>query len=402
MDSKEYNFNEALKHIKANPYNKEDFLSFSGTEQEGQALLEIAKKLYSIPKNEVPQPLLRRKYILSTQKKSAFIWAPFSKLLTAGISSLLLVSSCIAIGLMAYTSVPGQKLFTLKHASEQIQLKFTMSEEAKVNLQLQIAQKRLNEAQKVLNDPSIDPRKEKAVLNELITESKNSINTLNQAAKNNTLNQINHPLVASAETLNKQQAELLNTIKADEELDSVTKDALVATKENLNKITEIKNYIAIAGNEASLTFLDPESEKVSMTGSLTKLDKNSITVEQTEFILIDSTIIMDSEGKSLNTENLQLGNKINVQGKKEESKIIARKILILLPEIKTEIKGEFTNVDATVLTSTSTPESTTSPESQKNIAPPRPEPTPQSMIEEKSTVSSFILEDPSPQTNFNQ
>jgi hypothetical protein len=390
MDSKEYIFDQALKELKNTTSFSDVSLNLAQNKEELLPLLKISSMLNSLPKTTPPTPAMRRLYISKPIKTFAFAWLHVSRFMAMSVSGILLFSAFAGLSFGAYNSMPGQTLFSLKHASEQIQLKLAVSDQAKANLQIKIAQKRLNEAESILNNPSADPKDEKAALTALVSETKNSIQQVSLAAKNNSLNNSGHPLVASLENLNKQQQKLINNLKPAADLNEETKNTLtVASEENSNKLNEIKNYIAIASNETTLVDLD----SIKITGFITKIDKDSLSVENTLFVFDPTTTIKNSKDEPLTWDKLELKNKVNVVGKKQDDKIFAKNIILLLPETSGEVKGSQTTTPNQVPNST-TP---TSIESKKEKII-----TPEKNSEEilgNTTVGSFILEDPSPQLN---
>ncbi len=390
MANKEYIFDQALKELKNTASFLDASLDLAEHKEELLPLLKISNMLSSLPKSSPPTPALRRLYISRPVKNFAFAWLHVSRFMAMSVSGILLFSAFIGLSFGAYNSMPGQTLFSLKHASEQIQLKLAVSDQAKANLQIKIAQKRLNEAESILNNPSADPKDEKAVLTALVSETKNSIQQVSLAAKNNSLNNSGHPLVASLENLNKQQQKLINNLKPAADLNQEAKNTLtVASEENLNKLNEIKNYIAIASNETTLADLN----SIKITGFVTKIDKDGLSVENTSFIFDETTLIKNSKDETLSWDKLDLKNKVNVVGKKQDDKIIAKNIILLIPETSGEVKGNQTTTPSQVPNST-TPTSIES-KKEKTVVP---EKNTQEILG-NTTVGSFILEDPNPQLN---
>ena len=245
-------FNQALSKLSSGFSAEEAVFEYSETKEKLLPLLKISADLLNLPKNPVPQPAMQKKFMLVPAKsKARFGW--FSFPLLAGIGSTLVVLCLIGTGYAALQSLPGENLFKVKKSAENLQLKFASSPQAKITLQVEIAQKRLNEAEAVLNNPGSNKEQQQAVIKELISSTSKTIAAVDNIAKSNPASE-NKPLVNSLENINNKQQELLKEIKTDDAL--ANSEGAGSAEENASKLAEIKKYFAVADSEQTLTDLN--------------------------------------------------------------------------------------------------------------------------------------------------
>lgn len=401
MAEKENILNSALEQLRAGLSAEQVVTAqpnLSPAEKQELALqLSVAQNLWAIPKNEVPEPSMQRKYLLLPVRSAWLSWLPVSRWATVSSSALLLLTALVGTGYAASGSTAGQPLFSLKRYAEQAQIALATTAEAKADLQLAITKKRLNEAQQVFQNPASNPSEEKAALTELFTETQNTINVVNTAAKNNTLKSVGHPIVASLDEITKQQQALVSQVAAKNVEALADTNAVATTQENSSQVAAIKQYIEVASNAQALAQLSPNPNVVTISGNLNAVDKNSVTVEKTNFLLSDGTIIKDSNGKAIKIADLAIHLKINVLGLKDDKgQITAQQIMVVNVSSDTGqglVKGESTSTAATTKNSaTSTAPSAKKPVDSSSGALDNGTPTP----DPNTAIGSFIIEDPSP------
>lgn len=239
--------NQKLKALKqGNVFENED--------KELSELLKIAKSLYELPRKAIPEPAMQRKFMLAPAKIFWYSWFHFSKLATVSMSAILLFSAAAATGYAAWQSVPGQALFTVKKSAEKLQLKFATTPEKKASLYVEFSQKRLMDAQKVLNNPNSEPEFTKAAISELVNQTKNTVDAVQTITKSESLDKAK-PMVSSLENITAKQDQLIKEIKPNGNSEIVAK-AKESASESATKLAEIKKYIEVASNEQALVNLN--------------------------------------------------------------------------------------------------------------------------------------------------
>src|SRR5438477_301305 len=142
--------NEAISKLK-NGSSKTEVLSlWPEHKQQLEQVLDMVLMFEQLPKKQVPQPAMQRKYIFAPAKTLWLHWVHISRFAAVSVSVVLLATVGITTGYTAYNSHPGDASFFLKKAAEHLQVKLASSQEEKINLQVEIAQKRLNDAQQAV------------------------------------------------------------------------------------------------------------------------------------------------------------------------------------------------------------------------------------------------------------
>ncbi len=386
MNNIENIYNKAMDMLHSGHSKEEVLFVFPDYEKELSPLLDISLTLSTLPKNIVPEPAMQRKYILAPTKSFWLAWLHISKFAGVSMSIMLLVSMFLFTSLISLRSAPGQVLFSVKKTTEQLQVILAYNQDKKADLQIKITQKRLNEAREIFNNPNSDTKDEQAALKELTNQTNNAIEVVSSVTKNNPQSDKNHPLLITLETLTKDQQNLLTEIKSSNEVRLEANTAQLALNESSAKITEIKNLVAIASNDQALTKLNSDLNSVIVLGYITKITKDEITVEKTNFIINTQTIILDESGKNISAIDLKLNTKVNVSGTKNINHIIATKIILTNPEASEAIvKGTSTGTITTIITKTATATNSSVTISTEEVLDPN------------QAIGSFILEDPAPQ-----
>ena len=382
-------YNKAVNMLKAGHSKAEVLEKFSDAKTELAPLLNVSELLFTMPKNIVPTPLMQRKYALSKAKIFWLSWSHAFKFATATSSFVLVLSTLAVTGYAASQSLPGHSLFALKRAEEHAQLIFTLSPTAKANLQIALAQKRLDEAKQVFDNPSQNnPAQQTAALAELTSQTSDAVTAAASVAKTDPASQNNHPLLSSLQNLTDQQQTLLKQIKPDGQIKQAAQTALLALNNNTKQISEIKQSVAVAGNTAALAKINATSSDVSVLGVITKITEDQIVVEKNVFNVNSKTLIQDEGGNTLKFAALVLGQRVNIIGNQEGSALVAEQILAADSIAATSTAQTLlttSNSSAAAIakkTSTTTIDESTAPDSVKtdpNIA-----------------TGGFIVEDPNP------
>lgn len=370
-------FDQILAMQKAGHSEAEISAKFDDGSQEVAQLLNslnAAKILLSTPKNTAPTPLMQRRYLEQTHR--AFFH--LSRFSTFALSVSFIVSGMVATGFVANQSSPGEALFAVKKTTEKLPLVFTINQDARASLQIHIAEKRLIEAQVILNDPSKSEQQKTAMLNELSDQTSNAVSELSQVTKNNPKSENNQPLISSLDKIAKQQQQLLEQIKPDSSITVATNKALETLNETSAQISEIKHTVAVADSDQKLASLAANPAAVVVLGQITKIEDRQITVEKTVFTLTPETVIQNLNGVTFSRSDLSKKQRVSISGIKDKNNVlIATSIVITQTGL---VEGESTQG-----------QSSTTPSDTPKI--PEPTPTPNS----NNAVGTFIFEDPAPQ-----
>lgn len=234
-------FDQALIELQNGASLEEAVLKCQPEQEHLAENLVLAQKLAQLPKKTVPAPAMRRKYALAPVKTAWYQWLHFSRLATVSMSLALFLSAVAGTGYAAYYSLPGQTLFAVKKTAENLQLQFASSQENKISLQVEFSKKRLLDAEKILKNPDSSPETAQAAVQELKQQTKNTLDAVSAAGKNDLNPQQAKTLVKTLETIATDQEKLAKEVKADSSKD------LAANVEASAKV--INNYIQVATNE---------------------------------------------------------------------------------------------------------------------------------------------------------
>lgn len=379
-------------------------LNMPGQEQaEAASLAKISSALLGLPKLQAPAPVMRRKYILLPENKK--IWLPFLHIsnFAAGSTAALMLLAVFAIGgYQAWSSLPGQPLFAVKRTAENVRLKFIMSSEAKAQLQLAYTQNRLDEAQAILTNPQSNKQQEIAALQELASQTKTAADSVQQLALNQPLQNNSRPIVSKLENLTKQQDNLIaNTHSNDSDVTVAANSAGDASKTASDQVTQIKKYLAIAESTQdpiAMADLSSDPDTVSISGLVSKTDKDSLTVEKLQFQITDKTEIKDLAGNKVAATDLKTGAKVKVSAKKDHDKLLAQNIITLGSDANNsdgQVKGAATSTPNVNASSTNQTVNQTS--TQGSLKTPPDDATSSPISDTKIPAGSFIIENPNAQ-----
>ena len=140
---------EILRQLKNQPLENGTLL---GLPEEDREIAVLAAELQSIPLLNAPHAKIRRKYALASEPIPLWKNLVFSFRYSIGIAILLCVMFTSGIAYSTAGSLPGEKTFGLKKSAEQFRVKFALNGAQRAYLQLQIAKKRLNEAQQIVQN----------------------------------------------------------------------------------------------------------------------------------------------------------------------------------------------------------------------------------------------------------
>jgi hypothetical protein len=383
MNNSADNLENLIAKIHKAPLETEMLLGLSETDKH---ILQLTAELQSIPIATVPVANKKHKFAslnLSAHAHSWSDWLAINKFSLTAFTLLMFVSLS-GLFYKTTTALPGQKLFTLKKSAEQFRVKFATTDIQKAYLKVQIAKKRVAEAEKLAQMGNNNPQLELAVMKEISLATNSAVKEIeNLPAKS--LNSEKKPIIESlADVSEKEQTLISGLTNASKDIDDVITQSLI----NQTKVSEIKQSVAIATAEEAIASLSKTNGLIAISGEITKLQKNKLNVEKTEFIITDTTEIIDNHGKSLLFSQLSLKNQIAISGKKEKDEIFATKIILANSNVETgEVKGE--NTGSTSIDNTTTPKTILKLESETTYEPP--------LVDPNSASVNFIFEDPKPQ-----
>lgn len=374
--------------------------ALSNLSKQEQEILLLMAELKSIPVLNPPKAALRRKYALQAVKQpilKTFIFS-FRLALTAAIVAM--VSATGGLAYSAVKSLPGEKLFAIKKTAEQLRVKFATSDIQKAYLQVQIAKKRVEEAEKIVaQKENKDPKLELAALKELSFATELAAKQVGTLPPK-TIKESPNALLASLEDVSQKEKNLVSSLTPAEDGNGGAEDVIALSLKNQSKVSAIKQSVEIAVAEEAVASLSSAPDTtVVVSGQITQIAKNKLTVEKTVFVLNEQSAIADSSGHKLKPGELKLENKVAASGKKVENVLVALKITVLETaetskptQSSNEPEGEVKGENAVK----PKPNSTT-PASILKPAANEPKQEEESQINPNTATGSFIMEDPKPQ-----
>lgn len=400
MNNIEDIYNQAVQLLKQGHSKQEVLLKFAEQKNELAPLLDLSDSLFAMPKNIVPTPLMQRRYQLAPSKSFWLTWIHVSKFAGVSMSIVLLLSAFAATGYGVSKSAPGESLFALKKAGEKIELILTPNQTDKANLQVAIAQQRFSQAQAILNDPQSNPNEKTAALSELADQTSNAIAEVKSVTSSNPKSQASAPLVNTLDNLAKQQENLLAQIKPDSQVKTDAADALQTLALNTDKLSELKQSLAISNNNQSLVKLNANQDAVTILGEIDQASSTAVTIQKTTFNINPQTVIKDAQGKTTDAKSLTAGTQVNIVGVKSKESLIAQQIFITqLPQATSSIP-EVKGVDTGTVSTTDNKGSSTPMSGVKKItkdsfgSEQQASNTPSSNSD--TARGAFIIEDPNP------
>jgi hypothetical protein len=315
---------------------------FPEFEHELQELEPVLFSLANLPKAGVPRAEKQRRYILSPSRQTGFEW--ITSMLRLGAMPAGIFAGIMVVSLTAYAannSKPGQHLFAVKKSIEKTALVFT-PENQQTQAKLALTEKRLLEATEILSSPNPDPKAAKAALNELSSQTNDTISDVKKVANNKNLSPAEVTVLNTLATITKKQEDLITSATTEDQTDETkaeaTQQAKLASK-------DIRELIAAVNDKALANLAADNDEVIISGGTITSIDKAKVTVEKTIFNIDPKTIIVEKGDETFDFAKLTLKTKITITGTKTDKGIQARKIVVIeLPETGT-VKGDSIKVN---------------------------------------------------------
>ncbi len=289
------------------------------------------------------------------------------KLAAIPLTALIVMFASNTLLSFASNSLPGDSLYSLKRASEKAQLNFTFDNDKLTNLQIELAQKRLEETKQALLTGTSEQKI--AAITELNNQVENTFKAI-PATKTNSQYNILDNLIS----LNKAQQTILSEVvnhDSSQEVKTLANNLSTASQKSLVKIIAASNDQVLA-----------ESSKISETGNPSNVTPTAITLNKQLFIINKNTIVSGQDG-DLIAEGTKISGKITVNAVKQNNELIAKRI-ILIPEVKTAI---IPTIEKTTKTQNAIKNTENKP-SSPNTEPQQPE------VETSAKVTGGFIAEP--------
>lgn len=309
----------------------------------------VILKISSLPTNKIPQGDLARvrRQILqrlsvpvqATEKKGFNIFSDLPRILRVSGSLvgsfLILLSLAMGTAVAALGSIPGETLYPVKQAFEEAQVKLASNEEDRANLQIKLANKRLEELQDVL-EQSDQGKLSEAKKQKIVSETVKSLQKITSAASATSAktsgDKPRTDILNKIVTLSNKQDLLLKTasIKSEGETKIEITKALEVSK--ISKETAIEN-IERAGlvlEEQPLTIEDKiaSPDVVMTTGKITQITSTTLSIGTAKFMLTN-----DTKYANITLEEIAVGQIVDIEATVKDDKTIATKITLVKPEV---------------------------------------------------------------------
>lgn len=350
----DYIFDTALNRLREGESVVQIANSYPEYQAELAELLSLAHMTMRIPKLYPPLP--RKQYRFAAKLQSAPYrfagWFAFARMAVIPISLVAVLLGGRIVVHATENSLPGDKLYTFKRATEQARLNLSLSEDAAATIHVELAQKRLAEVKKAIS--TNNQAAETAAITALQEQTEKTFALVPQVAAVNAVTNKDTSLLDNLVAINKEQKSLLSSIETTNETADAAKTALDTTKENDKTIAKLIATV----NEQTLIDLP---NKISVTGNISSLLNNTLTVERNAFKLDEETIITGTDG-SIVAELPKDALRVTVIGTRSDQGLMAKKITVieLKPDVVTAtptptVKGTVTPTPKPSLTPTPTP-----------------------------------------------
>jgi len=310
---------QAMAELRRGKTQAEVLAQFSAQADQLRPLLEVAAIGFAIPRNTVPTPLRRRAY---AEKAYKSWWVRSAGVLKFGILPLTL--ALLLVGGETFVeatihSLPTDSLYAVKRAVEQAQLKLARTPDQQAALQMQLAQKRLDEVQQAAQ---AGPEQEAAALTALKDQAENSFAAVSQVAAAQAIN--NDPkLLNNLLAINKQQQQVLSAIQPQAQTKDVADAALDVAQENGKKL---ETLLATVQEQ---TLADLPSKLVASGDATVSADKTTIAISDKTFAITADTVITSASGTPLQAAQLPAAVKANIEGTQTGDKLEAKTISLI-------------------------------------------------------------------------
>lgn len=336
MNIPDYIFDEAFNRLHKGESVSQIASDYKDYQQELASLLSVARMGMNIPKITPPAPYKAYKFanVAASPFTRLFEMLSFFRIAAVPISLVIAVLSGNAIINATANSLPGDKLYSLKRASEQVELTLTQDQNEVATLHVELMQKRIDEVKKAADNG--DTNSETLAIAELKSQTEKTFAQAGPVATANVISNKDSSLLDNLVAINKQQKDVLVGLSQDGENNDtkvIASNALLDSKKNDQTLAKI---IATVNDQ----ILADSPNKVSVTGAVIVSGTNRITVEKNTFTINSKTLITNIDGTPTTDTKLIVGRATVIGTHVTDGTLVAKQVLIL-PFDSGIVKGDY-------------------------------------------------------------
>jgi|GEM_PF-2549162 len=294
---------------------------------EDTGLVNIVSILNNIPKTDAPKANLLRvrnrildKISLPSDMSSDGSYAsgffrvlPRFLRITGGIVGAFTIMLSLTIGtaVAALESVPGQTIYPVKRMVESVQLRLANDQEQKTNLQIKFANNRVDELEVILQKQKEGKASEEEV-QKVVADAVKGIQETSEAVADQSKDEPQVALLTKIVTLTDKQTAVISAAQAGQEEGTEANAglnlALEASKTAKEMAIENIERAGLVVEDQPLTISEPGDENAITTeGKLTYIDKDSISIGNTQFVVTGET-----KYANITFEDLEVGATVKI------------------------------------------------------------------------------------------
>lgn len=294
-------------------------------DQEMRDLVTLSHMGMTIPTKTVPSPARQYKF-MSVATEPTRLWLrvlPFMRMAVMPLSLLLVLLGGL-VGKFAVDSTAGDRFFVVKHAYEQLQIHIAQSPEARAQLQLSFAQRRIADAETVFSQSNSNPGAKEAALIEVANQSKTTLESVKQVQGEDAA--VPASIVEQLTKIADQQQQLItNTAVA-------SNTPAQNTKDSLSKGGEM---VATAHEETLAALTSPDSVKLlTFSDTITIAKDKTITLGKDTAINFGDNTVIKQGVDVVKADKLIVGAKVSVKATKDDDGKLQATEIIIVEEAK--------------------------------------------------------------------
>lgn len=349
--------------------------------EELSGILAMVQPALSLPKNEIPQPVRRRRYVQALHVPWQERLQKMVRLALIPATAVFIFAGSTQLVVSAQASLPGDSLYRVKLAAERARVAVTIDPVEKAHLELSYSQKRLADTQAVLALKDSSPGRQAVALTKLKEQTEKTFALVPTVAANSALNNNDDTLFKGLIAVNNQQKDLLKALPAKDETKELATTALEVTENHGKAITAL----LAAVNEEILVSMVYRDTSVTGTVQAVYNEKRTITIDNVSYAIGEYTQIKNGD-KDLALAGLTVNSKVTVTASKVNGIMTADRIEVLalspVPVKPGEVKGVSTK-----------PAEQAAPPATEPTAPPTANPTP-TTANPNTVTGGYIAEQP--------
>lgn len=319
--------------------------NYEGYQQELTNLLFVAQMGMGIPKITPPTPYKAYRFTDTVAATKGFTeWLAYFRVAIIPIVLVIVLVGGNKFANGVEGSLPGQKLYTLKRATEQARLSLTRDQNKVAGLHVEFMQNRIDEVKKAADEG--DENSEKLAIAELKSQTEKTFAEAGPVATANAISKQDSTLLENLVAINKQQKDVLAELSTSSESDSAKIVAVTALEENKKNDVTLAKIIATVNDQ---TMADLPN-KVSVTGNITFYNGVAITVEKNAFTINANTTFTGIDGLDIPTSEIAaktIYGRVTVIGTRiENGTLVAKQVILVAAETEGSqdgtVKGDST------------------------------------------------------------